>query len=89
MRERFAKDQGGATVERFAVAAALIGLVAWFCGTSVAQLASAGRLPTIAFLSSDEYVATRKPDTAVDYAPTGSISGRVVLDPCTGRQKSD
>ena len=92
MANRFAEDQRGAMVEKFAVAAAVIALIAVLGGASVEQLASAGRLPSIAFLSPDQYVATRgKPNSVVDeidYMATGSISGRVVLDPCTGRQKS-
>jgi hypothetical protein len=91
MANRFAEDQRGAMVEKFAVAAAVIALIAVLGGASVEQLASAGRLPSIAFLSPDQYVATRgKPNVVdeIDYTATGSISGRVVLDPCTGRQKS-
>ena len=91
MANRFAEDQRGAMVEKFAAAAAVIALVAVIGGTSVEQMASNGRLPSIAFLSPDEYVATRgKPKVVdeIDYMATGSISGRVMLDPCTGRQKS-
>ncbi|HLJ70757.1 MAG TPA: hypothetical protein VKU03_05530 [Roseiarcus sp.] len=90
MAWRFATDQRASTVEKFAVAAAAIGLLAFLCGTSVEQLASAGRLPTVAFLQPDQYVATRdKPNEtgAIDYMATGSINGRIVLDPCTGRRK--
>ncbi len=90
MADHFGEDQRGAMVEKFAVAAALIALVAVVGGTSVEQMASAGRLPSLA-LSPDQYVATRgKPSVVdeLDYTATGSISGRVVLDPCTGRQKS-
>jgi hypothetical protein len=91
MADSFGQDQRGAMVEKFAAAAALIALVAVVGGTTVEQMASVGRLPTIAVLSPDQYVATRgKPNAVdeIDYMATGSISGRVVLDPCTGRQKS-
>jgi hypothetical protein len=91
MAERFLEDRRGSMVEKFAVAAGLIGLVAALGGTSVEQLASAGRLPSIAFLAPDQYVATRgKPNEAdaIDYTATGSIGGRILLDPCTGRPKS-
>jgi hypothetical protein len=92
MGGRFWKDQRGSMVEKFAVAAGAVSLVALFFGTNLQQMASAGRLPTIAFLSPDQYVAKRgKPDEtdAIDYMATGSIAGRIVLDPCTGRQKSE
>jgi hypothetical protein len=92
MADRFAEDQRGAMVGKFAAAAAVIALIAVVGGTSIEQMASAGRLPSIAFLSPDQYVATRsKPNSVVDeidYMATGSITGRVVLDPCTGRQRS-
>jgi hypothetical protein len=91
MAESFGEDQRGAMVEKFAAAAAVIALVAVIGGTSIEQMASVGRLPSIAFLSPDQYVATRgKPNAVneIDYMATGSISGRVVLDPCAGRQKS-
>ena len=91
MAERFAADQRGSMVEKFAVAAGLIALIAALGGTGVEQLASAGKLPSIALLAPDQYVATRgKPNEAdaIDYMATGSISGRILLDPCTGRPKS-
>lgn len=90
MAWRFATDQRASTLEKFAVAAGAVSLLALLGGSSVEQLASAGRLPTIAFLSPGQYVATRsasKGTDAIDYTATGSINGRIVLDPCTGRRK--
>lgn len=87
------KHRGGSAVEYFAVGAALVAALAWFVGYSAQQLASDGDLPTIAFLSSDQYVAkkSRAPSfNAIDYATTGSVKGQaIVLDPCTERQKSE
>jgi hypothetical protein len=87
------KHRSGSAVEYFAVAAALIATLALFVGYSAQQLASEGGLPTVAFLSSDEYVAkkSRAPSfNAIDYATTGSVKGQVVvLDPCSGRQKPE
>jgi hypothetical protein len=90
MAEDFAKDRRGSMVEKFAVVAGFIALAAVVGGTSIEQMASAGQLPSIAFLTPDQYVATRKPNevNAIDYMATGSINGRILLDPCTGRQKS-
>jgi hypothetical protein len=93
MTSGFWKNRSGSTVEYFAVAAGLIAVLALFVGYSAQQLASEGELPTIALLGSDQYVATksRSPSfNAIDYATTGSIKGQVVvLDPCTGRSKSE
>ena len=87
------KNRSGSTIEYFAVAGGLIAMLALFVGYSAQQLASEGDLPTVALLSSDQYVATRsRPPSfnTIDYATTGSVKGQVVvLDPCTGRQKSD
>jgi hypothetical protein len=90
------KNRNGSTIEYFAVAAGLIATLALFVGYSAQQLASDGDLPTIALLNSDQYIATKaRPPSfnTIDYATTGSV-GRgqgqvIVLDPCTGRQKSD
>jgi hypothetical protein len=91
MGEHFARDLRGAMVERFAMAAGLVGIVALFLGSTVEQLASNGHFPVIAFLTPDQQVVPRaKSDgvvDAIDYTATGSIQGRLVLDPCTGRQK--
>ena len=87
------KHRSGSAVEYFAVGAGLIAMLALFVGYTAQQLASNGDLPTIAFLYSDQYVVTkpRSPTfNAIDYATTGSIKGQVVvLDPCTGGQKSE
>ena len=91
MTPRFWKHKSGSTVEYFAVVAALVAAAALFVGYSAQQLASEGDLPTIAFLSPDQYVAkkSRPPSfNSIDYTATGSVGGQtVVLDPCTGRQK--
>ena len=93
MDERFARDERGSMAEKFAIAAGLVGLASLFLGSTVEQMASTGQLPTIAFLLPDQYVASRsdadKNFNGIDYTATGSVSGRVVLDPCTGRQKSE
>lgn len=91
MTPRFWKQQSGSTIEYVAVGAALVAAAALFVGYSAQQLASDGELPTIAFLSPDQYVAKKsKPPSfnSIDYTATGSVNGKpVVLDPCTGRQK--
>jgi hypothetical protein len=87
MGEHFANDRRGAMVEKFAMAAGLVGL---FLGSTVEQLASNGNFPVIAFLTPDQQVVAkpkRGSVDAIDYVTTGSIQGRIVLDPCTGRQK--
>jgi hypothetical protein len=93
MASGFWKHKSGSAVEYFAVGAAVVAAAALFIGYSVEQLASNGGLPTIAFLSPDQYVAkkSRAPSfNAIDYGATGSVKGSaIVLDPCTGRQKSE
>jgi hypothetical protein len=93
MSPRFWKDKTGSTVEYFAVGATLVAAAALFIGYSAEQLASDGELPTIAFLSPDQYVAkkSKAPSfNSIDYSATGSVgSPRIVLDPCTGRQKPE
>ena len=93
MAPRFWKHESGAVVEYFAVGAALFAAAALFVGYSAQQLASDGELPTIAFLSPDQYVAkkSKAPSfNAIDYTATGSVNGKtIVLDPCTGRQKPE
>ena len=91
MTPRFWKHESGSTLEYVAVGAALVAAAALFVGYSAQQLASEGDLPTIAFLSPDQYVAkkSRAPSfNSIDYTATGALNGRpIVLDPCTGRQK--
>jgi len=93
MTSGFWKNRSGSTIEYFAVAGALIATLALFVGYSAQQLASEGELPTIALLSSDQYVVTKsRPPSfnTIDYTTTGSVKGQViVLDPCTGRPKSE
>jgi hypothetical protein len=91
MAKRFVKDQRGAMVEKFAIAAGLVGLAAVALGSTIEHLASNGEMPTFAFLTPDQSLVTKAKQPnfdSVDYTATGSISGRVVLDPCTGQQKS-
>jgi hypothetical protein len=76
MDEGFAKDRRGSMVERIALIAGLLGVASLFFGTEVEQLASNGGLPTIAFLSPNQYVATKAKAPnfdSVDYMATGSI----------------
>ncbi|WP_158815123.1 hypothetical protein [Methylocapsa sp. S129] len=93
MTPSFWKHRTGSSVEYFAVGAALVAAGALFVGYSAQQLASEGDLPTIAFLSPDQYVAkkSKAPSfNSIDYSATGSVNGqKIVLDPCTGRQKSE
>jgi hypothetical protein len=93
MTPGFWKHRSGSTVEYFAVGAALVAAAALFVGYSAQQFANDGDLPTIAFLSPDQYVAKKSKSpsfNAIDYSATGSIKGpAIVLDPCTGRQKSE
>lgn len=90
---RFWRHSSGSAVEYFAIGAALVAAAALFVGYSAQQMASDGDLPTIAFLSPDQYVAkkSKAPSfNSIDYSATGSVKGQtIVLDPCTGRQKSE
>jgi hypothetical protein len=89
MRAGFERDERGSAIEKFAIAGGLLALASLFLGSTLEQMAETGGLPTIALLASDQYVATRPKSSgfdAIDYTATGSINGRVVLDPCTGRQ---
>jgi hypothetical protein len=89
----FWKHKSGSAVEFFAVGGVLVAAAALFVGYSAQELARDGDLPTIAFLSPDQYVAkkSKAPSfNAIDYTATGSVKGQtIVLDPCTGRQKSE
>ena len=91
MSVRFEQDERGSAIGRFAIIGGIIGLASMFLGSAVEQMASVGSLPTVAFLTPDQYVATKgkAPNfNAIDYSATGSINGRVVLDPCTGQAKT-
>jgi hypothetical protein len=93
MKPKFWKHNSGSAIEYFAVGAALVAAAALFVGYSAQQWAIEGDLPTIAFLSPDQYVAkkTKAPSfNSIDYTATGSVNGqKIVLDPCTGRQKPE
>ena len=93
MKPKFWKHNSGSAVEYFAVGAALVAAAALFIGYSAQQLAAEGDLPTIAFLSPDQYVAKKSKAPSfntIDYGATGSVKGQtIVLDPCTGRQKPE
>jgi hypothetical protein len=93
MKPKFWKNNSGSAIEYFAVGAALVAAAALFVGYSAQQWAIEGDLPTIAFLSPDQYVAkkTKAPSfNSIDYTATGSVNGqKIVLDPCTGRQKPE
>jgi hypothetical protein len=93
MISRFWKHEGGAATEYFAVGGVLVAAAALFVGYSAQELASQGDLPTIAFLSPDQNVAkkSKAPSfNSIDYGATGSVKGpTIVLDPCTGRQKTE
>ena len=93
MKPKFWKHNSGSAIEYFAVGAALVAAAALFVGYSAQQWAIDGDLPTIAFLSPDQYVAkkTKAPSfNSIDYTATGSVNGqKIVLDPCTGRQKPE
>jgi hypothetical protein len=91
MRARFEGDERGSAIEKFAIAGGLLALASVFLGSTLERMAESGSLPTIALLAPDQYVATRPKTSdfdAIDYTATGSISGRVVLDPCSGRRAS-
>jgi len=93
MISRFWRHRTGSAVEYFAVGSVFVAVAAVFIGYSAQQLASDGDLPTIAFLSPDQYVAkkSKAPSfNSIDYTATGSVNGqRIVLDACTGRQKPE
>ena len=93
MIARFWKHRSGSAVEFFAVGGVLVAAAALFVGYSAQELAREGNFPTVAFLSPDQYVAkkTKAPNfNSIDYTATGSVNGqRIVLDPCTGRQKPE
>ena len=92
MIARFWKHQGGSAIEFFAVGGVLVAAAALFVGYSAQELAREGDFPTVAFLSPDQYVAkkSKAPSfNAIDYSATGSVKGQtIILDPCTGLQKS-
>jgi hypothetical protein len=76
MDRGFVRDQRGSAIERVALIAGLLGVASLFFGSELEQLASEGGLPTIAFLSPDQYVATKAKAPnfdSVDYMATGSI----------------
>jgi hypothetical protein len=94
MRREFWADETGSGIEYVAVGALFLAAAALFMGYCAQQWASDGDLPSIAFLSSDQYVAKKfNPPSfnSIDYSATGSSSSRqtVILDPCTGRAKSE
>ncbi len=80
MTPRFWKQKSGSTVEYVAVGAALVAAAGALCADIPAQqLASDGELPTIAFVSPDQYVAKKsKPPSfnSIDYTATGSVDGQ-------------
>jgi hypothetical protein len=86
----FWNDRRGSVIEKLAVLAAAISLGALFVGRAAQDLAENGGLPTFAMLSPGQYVANKSTSnfTSIDYAATGSINKRIVLDPCTGQEKS-
>jgi hypothetical protein len=87
MDEDFFKDQRGAMIEKIALVAGLLSLASLFLGSEVEQLALNGGLPTVAFLSSDQFVATKgkAPNfDSIDYMATGSINK---LDNCANERK--
>ena len=90
MTSKFWTNCSGSAVEFVAVGAVFVAAAVLFIGYSAQQVS--GDLPTIAFLSPDQYVAkkTKAPSfNSIDYTAVGSVKGQtVVLDPCTGRQKS-
>jgi hypothetical protein len=87
MEDSFQENRRGSIVTKFAIAAGLIVLFATFAGASVEQMARTGNLPMIALLEPNQYVATKVAGSAgVDFTPTGSISGRIVLNPCSAPQ---
>jgi hypothetical protein len=83
MEEGAAEDRKGSIVQKFAIISILIIVASTFAGASVERMANAGGLPSIALLEPNQYVATKNADAGgVDFTPTGSISGRIVLNPC-------
>jgi hypothetical protein len=93
MISKFCRNDSGSAVEFFAIGGVFVAAIALFVGYSAQQFASEGELPTIAFLSPDQYVAkkSKAPNfNSIDYSATGSVNGQsIILDPCTGRQKSE
>jgi hypothetical protein len=72
----FVRDQRGSTIEKIALIAGLLGVASLFFGSELEQLASEGGLPTIAFLSPDQYIVNKAKAPnfdSVDYMATGSI----------------
>ncbi len=84
------RSERGGMIEKVAVVAGGLAIAGLLLGESAKNVAASGGLPTIAFLAPGEYVTSRpKPTfTSIDYATTGSINERIILDPCTGRQKT-
>jgi len=91
MVKGFWRDRAGTAIETYAVGAVLAMIGAVFIGHAAEQYAADGTLPSIAFLDPGASSSRAKAPSlnAIDYATTGSIKGQVViLDPCTGQQKS-
>jgi hypothetical protein len=83
MDESFEGERRGSLVARFAIIAGFIIVISTFAGATVEQMARAGNLPSVALLEPNQYVATRGSEaTGIDFTPTGSITGRILLSPC-------
>jgi hypothetical protein len=86
MDESFEEERRGSLVARVAIIAGFIIVASTFAGATVEQMARAGNLPSIALLAPNQYVATKSSESAgIDFTPTGSISGRVLLSPCANQ----
>jgi hypothetical protein len=84
------RDRRGAMIEKAAVTAGVLALAGLLGGEAFKNMSANGGFPSVAFLAPGEYVASRPKQTftSIDYATTGSINERIVLDPCTGLQKT-
>jgi hypothetical protein len=83
MDDSFEEERRGSLVTRVAIIAGFIIIASTFAGATVERMARAGSLPTIALLQPNQYVATKSSETiGIDFTPTGSIAGRLLLNPC-------
>ncbi len=69
--------------------AAVTALAALLAGQAAQQFAERGDFPTLAALRAPLQGAAANRGVALDYSTTGSVKNQtIVLDPCTGQQKS-
>lgn len=85
----FRKTLRASRIEAFAVGGAVAALGAMLIGQAAQQYAENGDLPPFAMARLASPIVGASHAGGLDYSPTGSIKFQsVILDPCTGQQKS-